>query len=58
MSWVLAAIAAWLLPGVLVLCFAFVVTMRKQCSDLLIALRRRQAPRGRKDQRGASDSTA
>jgi hypothetical protein len=43
MSWIVAAIATWLLPGVLIVLLTLAVGARKWCSDLVIALRRRQA---------------
>ena len=43
MSWVIAAITTWLLPGVLVLLVTLAVAARERCSDLVIALRRRLA---------------
>ena len=43
MIWVIAAIAAWLLPAVLLLCVFLVIAVRDLCSNLVIALRRRQA---------------
>ena len=43
LAWVLAAIAAWLMPAVLVLCMFMLIAVRDRRSDLVNALRRRQA---------------
>ena len=43
MSWIIAALATWLLPGVLVVLLTMVVAAREWCFKLVSALRRRQA---------------
>ena len=52
MSWVMAAIAAWLLPAVMMMFFALAVTLWTQCSHLTMALRRRRGERDVGDEQG------
>ena len=52
MSWIIAGIAAWLLPAVLVLCVVLVIGVRQLCSDVVNALRPSQAGSNVGDERG------
>lgn len=52
MGRVIAGIAAWLLPAVLVLCVVLVVGVRQLCSDVVNAVRRSRAGSNVGDERG------